>query len=71
MEKAWTGRIVGLLHMHRITQAELASELGITAQYVSMVLNGKKTSKGIDERMENAIQAIVDRRNDKQTPAGA
>lgn len=71
MERAWTGRIVGLLHMHRITQAELASELGITAQYVSMVLNGKKTPKGIDERMEKAIQSIVDRRNDKQTPAGA
>ena len=71
MEKEWTGRIVGLLHMHRITQAELASELGITAQYVSMVLNGKKTSKGIDERMEAAILAIVDRRNNKQTSAGA
>ena len=71
MEKEWTGRIVGLLHMHRITQAELASELGITAQYVSMVLNGKKTSKGIDERMERAIYAIVDRRNGNQSSAGA
>lgn len=62
MSSEWTGRIVGLLHTHRITQAELARELGITAQYVSMVLNGKKTSKGIDERMEAAIQAIIDRR---------
>lgn len=69
MSKAWTGRIVGLLHTHRITQAELAAELGITAQYVSMVLNGKKTSKGIDERMEAAIQAIVERRNGNQTSA--
>ena len=58
----WTGRIVGLLHTHRITQAELAAELGLTAQYVSMVLNGKKSSKGIDERMEAAIQAIIERR---------
>ena len=71
MEKEWTGRIVGLLHMHRITQAELAGEMGLTAQYISMVLNGKKTPKGIDERMDAAIQAIVDRRNNKQTPAGA
>ena len=71
MEKEWTGRIVGLLHMHRITQAELASEMGLTAQYISMVLNGKKTPKGIDERMDVAIQAIVDRRNNKQTSAGA
>lgn len=71
MSTEWTGRIVGLLHMHRITQTELAAELGLTAQYISMVLNGKKTSKGIDERMETAIQAIIARRNSNQTPAGA
>ena len=60
MSKEWTGRIVGLLHTHRITQTELASEMGVTAQYVSMVLNGKKSPKGIEERMETAIQAIVE-----------
>ena len=70
MSNEWTSRIVGLLHTHRITQTELAAELGLTAQYISMVLNGKKKSKGIDERMETAIQAIVERRN-QQTPAGA
>ena len=67
----WTGRIVGLLHTHRITQSELASEMGVTAQYVSMVLNGKKSPKGIEERMEAAIYAILDRRNVTSTPAGA
>ena len=71
MATEWTGRIVGLLHTHRITQAELARELGLTAQYVSMVLNGKKSSKGIQERMEGAIQAIIDRRNGASTPTGA
>lgn len=62
MAEEWTGRIVGLLHTHRITQAELAQEMGVTAVYVSMVLNGKKTAKGIDERMEAAILAITERR---------
>ena len=62
MSKQWTGRIVGLLHMHRITQVELASEMGVTAQYVSMVLNGKKSPKGIEERMDAAIVAITERR---------
>ena len=71
MTKEWTGRIVGLLHTHRITQTELASELGLTAQYISMVLNGKKTSKGIEERMESAIEAIVERRNAASEAAGA
>lgn len=63
MVTEWTGKIVGLLHTHRITQAELASELGLTPQYVSMVLNGKKSPRGIQGRMEGAIQVIVDRRN--------
>ena len=62
MSKEWTGRIVGLLHTHRITQAELASEMGLTAQYVSMVLNRKKSPKGIEERMEAAIHTIKARR---------
>lgn len=70
MAEEWTGRIVGQLHTHRITQAELAAEMGVTAQYISMVLNGKKSPKGIDIRMGTAIQAIVDRRNN-QAPAGA
>lgn len=64
MTKEWTGRIVGLLHTHRITQAELAREMGVTAQYVSMVLNKKKTPKGIEERMEAAICSIAERHND-------
>lgn len=63
MSKEWTGRIVGLLHTHRITQTLLAKEMGVTAQYVSMVLNGKKSPKGIEERMEAAIHAITERHN--------
>ena len=70
MAEEWTGRIVGMLHTHRVTQGELATEMGVTAQYVSMVLNGKKNPKGIGDRMETAIQAIVERRH-ISTNAGA
>lgn len=62
MAENWTGGIVAALHTHRIKQSELAQELGVTAQYVSMVLNEKKESKGMKERMEAAINAIVERR---------
>ena len=63
MIESWTGQIVCLLHTHRITQAELAKEMGITAQYLSMVLNGKKNPKDIKRRMEDAIQDIIKHRN--------
>jgi hypothetical protein len=66
MVEEWTGRIVGLLHTHRILRADLAAEMGVTVQYVSMVLNGKKTANGICERMESAIHSIVARRNSIQ-----
>lgn len=62
MAEEWTGRIVGLLHTHRITQTELAEEMGVTAVYVSMVLNGKKSPKGMADRMEAAVKAITKRR---------
>ena len=62
MVEEWTGSIVALLHTYKIKQAELANEMNVTAQYVSMVLNGKKSPKNIKGRMEDAIQAIIDRR---------
>lgn len=62
MDESWTGLIVYSLHTHKIKRSELASEMGITAQYLSMVLNGKKNPKGIRERMETAIQDIIERR---------
>lgn len=70
MSGEWTGRIVGLLHTHRIMRSELASEMGVTAQYVSMVLNGKKSPKGIEERMEAAINAITERRQENDPVEG-
>lgn len=66
MDENWTGSIVAALHVNRIKQIELAKELNVTVQYVSMVLNGKKESRGMKERMEAAIDAIVERRAGQQ-----
>lgn len=66
MAENWTGGIVAAMHTHRIKQSELAQEMGLTFQYVSMVLNEKRQPKGMKERMEAAIDAIVDRRADQQ-----
>ena len=55
---AWTGEIVGMLHVNGLTQADLAEEMGVTKEYVSMLLNGKKTTAGAEERMRAAIQKL-------------
>ena len=63
MAERWTAEIVAKLHLHRITRRELADELGVTAQYVTMVLNGNKTSAGMEERMAKAIDNIASRQS--------
>lgn len=62
MAEQWTADIVAKLHLFGITRRELADELGVTAQYVTMVLNGKKSSAGMEERMASAINSIAERR---------
>lgn len=62
MAEQWSGEIVAKLHLHGITRRELADEMGVTAQYVTMVLNGKKSPAKMEERMDGAINAILSRR---------
>lgn len=42
LNEQWTADIVGRLHRINTTQTKLAKECGYTAQYLSMVLHGKK-----------------------------
>ncbi len=41
-KEAWTGNVVGRMHVYDIKGDELARRCGYTPQYLSMVLNGKK-----------------------------
>ena len=62
MPEKWTGRLIGKMHNEKITYDELASERGVTKAYISMILNGARKPDGIRERMENAVEAIKQRR---------
>lgn len=63
MPKEWTGNLVGLMHTHRITNKMLADHMGITDQYVSMVLNGKREPPGAEERFRAALDEIIQEQN--------
>lgn len=60
----WRGNVVAKLHNAKITQRELASEMGVTFQYVCMVLSPKcsKTPKDMESRMMAAIDSIIGKR---------
>lgn len=54
----WIGEVVGELHVSGIEHREVAKELGVTAEYLSMIFNGKRTAKGMERRVKDAINSI-------------
>ena len=66
MKEKWTGRLIGRMHNEDVTYEELGAEMGVGKAYVSMILNGARKPAGIKERMEEAFDAIIARREEGQ-----
>ncbi len=66
MPKEWTGNLVGLMHDAKVTGKQLASHMGITDRYVSMVLNGKRNPRGAEQRFRQALAEISAERRVEQ-----
>lgn len=59
MPKEWTGNLVGLMHNHRISFAQLAEKLNVTNRYVSMVMNGHREPVGAEQRFTAAVDELI------------
>lgn len=59
---SWIANAVGLMHINKIGNKELAKKLGVTAEYVSMLLNGKKKPISAEKRIMTAISDIIQER---------
>ena len=55
----WIGEIVGLMHRFGISNKQLAEHMGMTPEYISMVLNGHREPDGIEDRIRRAIDEIA------------
>lgn len=66
MPSAWTGEVVGRMHVNQITNKMLADALGVTDRYVSMVLNGHKAPSGAENKFNAALDMLI---SAKATPA--
>ena len=64
MVEKWTGRLIGKMHNNGVSAAELATELGVTRAYVSMILNGARKPPEAKNRLETAVDAIIARRKE-------
>lgn len=59
----WTGDFVGRMHTHRVTITQLAQEMGVTREYLSMILNGHREPNGIEQRMNDALDNLIEKQN--------
>lgn len=55
----WTGDVVGQMHKHKISKTQLAEHMGVSREYVSMVLNGHREPAGAEERFRAAVEEII------------
>ena len=55
----WTGEIVCAMHLNGIKHKDLAKQVGWHPKYLSAVLNGHKTPKGAQQKLKDAIDALV------------
>lgn len=59
----WTIKATGLMHYNKISNIDISKKLGVTAEYVSMLLNGKKKPANVETRIMTAIDEIIRERN--------
>ena len=62
MPEKWTGRLIGKMHNERVTYDDIAAELGVTKAYISMILNSVRKPDGIQKRMEDAFESVLNKR---------
>ena len=66
--ETWIANAVGKMHVNKITQMQLSAKMGVTNDYISMILLGKKNPKDAEKRINAAIDEIIAERNASVTP---
>jgi predicted transcriptional regulator len=55
----WIGEIVGQMHNNKISKTQLADHMGVSREYVSMILNGHRCPAGAEERFRAAVNEMA------------
>lgn len=62
MPEEWTGELLCKMHNNRVTRKDIADEIGCSKAYITMLLNGTKTSATAKERLNAATDAVIKRK---------
>ena len=60
MLENWTGDVVGIMHVNKISHQQLAEKLGWHVKYLSAVLNGKRNPKKAEEKIREALKELIE-----------
>ena len=60
--KAWISNVVGKMHVHKITQMQLAEKVGIRRDYLNKILNGHLAPSNAKERISAAVEELIKER---------
>lgn len=66
----WTGDFVGRMHRHKVTITQIAQEMGVTREYLSMILNGHREPQGIEKRLNDALDSVVEKNSIQEQQKG-
>ncbi len=55
----WIADVVGKMHVHKITQTELANKLGIRREQLNRILNSSGTPANAEERILKALDELI------------
>ena len=58
----WIGDFVGRMHRHRVTITQMAQEMGVTREYLSMILNGHREPPDVEEKMRAALKRLKEQK---------
>lgn len=55
----WAANVKGKLYYHGIKQKDIAKKMGVTRQYVGMILKGEREPEDGRERIESALDELI------------
>ena len=58
----WIGDFVGRMHRNKVTITQISQELGLTREYLSLILNGHREPPGAEQRLNDALDRVIDKK---------
>ncbi len=58
----WIGDFVGQMHRHKVTITQISKEMGVSREYLSMILNGHREPQDIEKRLCDALDRVIEKK---------